>query len=72
MIDAGIVPKTSSEHLALITYLRLQAVQEKVLSEINDEMMGKWMNPFEYKKDGRVTEIENPEHIKKHAHQKAS
>ncbi|MBI2672905.1 hypothetical protein HYX19_01475 [Candidatus Woesearchaeota archaeon] len=41
----GIIPKSSSAHLALISYKRLEAIKTKLLGIITDEMLGSW-NPL--------------------------
>ncbi len=43
MIDAGIVPKTSSAHLALLTLKRLKALVDHNNALIDDDTLGKWM-----------------------------
>ncbi len=40
-----IIPKSSSAHLALISYKRLEAIKTKLLGMITDEMLGSW-NPL--------------------------
>ncbi len=41
--DMGVIPKTSSEHVALITRLRLEYIRDMILGSINDEMLGTWL-----------------------------
>ncbi len=43
LLDLGVVPKTSDSHLALIISLRLQALRDKILAGVDDEMLGCWI-----------------------------
>lgn len=53
LIEAGIIPKTSSEHLALILALRADALRDKALASLNDDMLGYWkpVDPTQFGKD---------------------
>ncbi len=42
LVDLGICPKDSSRHLALITRKRLEAIRDRILAGLNDEMLGRW------------------------------
>jgi hypothetical protein len=43
LIDLGVKPKDSSTHLALISFKRLVALRDKVLSELDENMVGTWI-----------------------------
>ena len=38
-----VVPKTSSQHMALITFHRLKALRDIIGAQVNDEMLGGWV-----------------------------
>lgn len=68
LIDLGVVPKTSSEHLALIFAKRLEALRDSIKANINDDMLGKWIPAISPKmKDLGKTEVEDPSQIEKYA-----
>ena len=46
LVNLGVVPKTSSTHLALITRRRLESILKTIVPQINDEMLGKWNSAF--------------------------
>ncbi len=66
LIDLGVVPKTSSEHLALITINRLRALRDATLAQITDEMLGRWVPAFE-ETYSETDKIEDPDEILKAA-----
>ncbi|HLC67063.1 MAG TPA: hypothetical protein VJK52_05480, partial [Candidatus Nanoarchaeia archaeon] len=43
LVDLGVRPKTSSQHLSLITRLRLEAIRDEVLRTFDEEVLGKWV-----------------------------
>ncbi len=67
MIDAEIKPKNSSAHLALITYLRLQALRNNILEGINEEITGKWIDALEYGDITTYREITDSNEVRKQA-----
>jgi MoxR-like ATPase len=47
MIDAGIVPKTPSEMLTLITYRRLVGLRDVISATLDEKLVGKWVPAIE-------------------------
>ena len=47
LVNLGVIPKTSAEYLMLITYKRLNALRDKILSGINEEVLGSWIPAVE-------------------------
>ncbi|HLP79601.1 MAG TPA: hypothetical protein VK158_03130 [Acidobacteriota bacterium] len=43
LIDMGVVPKTSSEYLALITVERLKKARDEARSQLSPDMLGQWI-----------------------------
>ncbi len=62
LIDLGVIPKTSSEHLALIAKKRLEALREHILATINPEALGVWI-PLVETEDTEANELSNPQQI---------
>lgn len=62
LIDLGVVPKTSSEHLALIAKKRLEALREHILATINPEALGVWI-PLVEPVVTEANELSNPQQI---------
>ncbi len=69
LIDLGIVPKTSSGHLALIMYKRMVALRDSILARISDEVLGKWVPAIEENLKPVKSEITNLEEIRQYAKQ---
>jgi hypothetical protein len=67
LIDAKVIPKTSSSHLALLCALRLAALREKMNSSITDESLGTWMPAFSSEYANVGEEVSNPALIQKYA-----
>jgi Mg-chelatase subunit ChlI len=67
LIKQGIVPKDSSTHMALITYRRLEALRDHILSNINDDMLGKWNPLVDPTLEMVGTEISDPDRIRQYA-----
>jgi MoxR-like ATPase len=66
LIDAGVVPKTSSEHLSLITQKRLEKLIEQTFASINDQMFGTWYDAISFSKL-KISELTSAEDIKRYA-----
>ena len=64
LINLGVIPKDSSQHLALILSRRLEAVRDRILSTLTDEMLGKWI-PLIQNKPLEDIVITDPNEIKK-------
>src|SRR3989344_55442 len=67
LIDLGVVPKTSSDHVALIVYKRMVALRDRVLASLNDEILGKWKLMLQPNFVDVGPEISQPELIGKYA-----
>src|SRR3989344_9694412 len=67
LIDLGVVPKTSSDHVALIVYKRMVALRDRVLASLNDEILGKWKPMLKPNLVDVGPEISDPESIGKYA-----
>ncbi|MBI5066207.1 hypothetical protein HZA97_08280 [Candidatus Woesearchaeota archaeon] len=64
LIDLGVIPKTSSSHMALITKKRLESLRDRVLAQVNEEILGAWLPLFKsYDFDMAGDEIVDPEVI---------
>ncbi|GEM_PF-4296707 len=46
LVRLGVVPKTSAQHLALITRRRLEGLKEGIEAKIADEALGEWLPLF--------------------------
>jgi hypothetical protein len=70
LIDLGVKPKDSSTHLALISFKRLVALRDRVISELNEDMVGTWIPTVEPNiREIPSGEITNPDEILKYAKQ---
>ena len=68
LIDLGVKPKDSSTHLALISFKRLVALRDRVISELNEDMVGAWLPAVEPNvREIPTGEITNSEEILKYA-----
>lgn len=68
LIDLGIIPKTSSENLALISHLRLQSLRETVMTRIDEQALGTWLPLFESNSQDTLPEwLTDAEEIRKYA-----
>ena len=66
LLNLGIIPKNSSDHIALITHRRLQKIKEKVTAEIDPAMLGEWLPLVEeVTRDEEV--VEHPEEVSRFA-----
>lgn len=52
LIDANVVPKTSSQMLTLITYRRLLGLQEIISSTLDEKLVGQWVPAVEKEGEG--------------------
>ncbi len=66
MIDLGIVPKNSSDHIALIALKRLETLRDRSLETITDEMLGYWQ-PAIVQREMNVPVIIDPQQITRYA-----
>lgn len=61
LIDSGYVPKTISDHLALVSFLRLQALRDRAKAVVSGGVdLGAWMPAVEPKYEDVDTEITDP------------
>ncbi len=67
LIDLGIMPKTSSAHLALIMYKRIIALRDNILARITDEVLGKWLPAVEEEIKPVNPEIKDIDEIRRYA-----
>jgi len=72
LIDKGVVPKDSSSHVSLIALKRLEIIRDKILKNLNDEMLGAWFPataPITEDRSGELPdeEITDPETIMNYA-----
>jgi MoxR-like ATPase len=54
LIDAGVIPKTSSEMLTLMAYERMKALQRAISANLDEALVGKWIPAVEKKDDNYV------------------
>ena len=66
LLNQQIIPKNSSEHLALIVQRRLKKIKEKVTSEIDPAMLGEWL-PLVQKMTRNEEVVEKKEEVSRFA-----
>ena len=62
LIELGVIPKTSRQHLALIAYKRLKGLRDNILSDMDEDLLGRWIPAIEQgteENGGDFTEEEN-------------
>lgn len=62
LLNLNVVPKNSSDHIALITYRRLLKLKEKVTAEIDPAMLGQWL-PLVKEVTRNEKVVETPEEV---------
>ncbi|MBU0666205.1 MAG: hypothetical protein ABIC91_07180 [Nanoarchaeota archaeon] len=65
MINAGIIPKTSSESLSAISKERLTVIKQSILDTITDDMLGAWVPALKTITEKLPSEITDVNEIKK-------
>lgn len=73
LVDLGIIPKNSSEHMAVITRKRLEVIRDNILANLSPEMLGSWipaMEPIIEDRSDRIKKgrVKDSEEIIEHLH----
>jgi hypothetical protein len=68
LVRLGVVPKTSAAHISLMVLKRLQALRDKSLATLSDEMLGAWIPAVkEVTRELDTPEVPKADEFKKYA-----